>query len=230
MAYGRILPPDVLAAPRKGCVNLHASILPKYRGAAPITWAIVLGERETGISLMQMDEGMDTGPVFSVRRVPIASEMNAADLSAALAEAAAEVVRDDLPRVLAGELVASPQPVEGVSHARMLEKQDGVVSFAKPARAVLDHVRGMNPWPGAQTSVEQKGQPRTLKLLRLAPSDREVAGPPGRATVDGERVFVRCEDAAVEVISAQLEGKRPQPAAELVRGRALADGTTLGEA
>src|SRR5262249_4995382 len=136
IAYGRILPPAVLEAPRRGCLNLHASILPKYRGAAPITWAIVRGEAETGISLLAMDEGMDTGPVFSIHRLPIGAETTAGELTVALGRLAAEVVHADLARAVAGELAAAPQDHAAATLAPILEKEQGRIPWARPAREV----------------------------------------------------------------------------------------------
>lgn len=227
IAYGRILPPAVLTAPRHGCVNLHASILPKYRGAAPITWAIVRGERETGIALMQMDEGMDTGPVFTVHTTPIGPDTTADDLALELGSLAARVVRTDLPRVLAGELVATPQDHAAATIAPLLEKQDGRVDWAKPARLVHDHVRGMTSWPGAFTTAQGK----TLKVLetRLGVEDGE-AGAPGTVVSAGKGgIEVACGRGTVRLLRAQLEGKKALGATDLVGGRAIAAGMVLGE-
>src|SRR6185295_16413735 len=138
MAYGRILPPAVLGAPRRGCLNLHASLLPKYRGAAPIQWAIMRGERETGISLMQMDEGLDTGPVYSRRSLPIGPEENAAELAERMAELAAEVVRSDVPRAIRGELVAEPQNEPEASLAPPIEREHTEVAWARPALEIVN--------------------------------------------------------------------------------------------
>jgi len=226
MAYGRILPPAVLAAPRRGCMNLHASILPKYRGAAPITWAIVSGETETGVALMQMDEGMDTGSVFTQHRIPIGPEMTADELAVELGRLAAVVVREDLERAVNGELIATPQDHTAATYAPMLEKEHGRISFTRPARAVHDHVRGMTPWPGAFTAVNKK----TLKVLasRVLTEGGE-AGPPGRivaATKEG--IDVACAPGTLRILRAQLEGKKALAAAELVAGRTLREGMVLG--
>ncbi len=226
MAYGRILPKGVLDAPRIGCVNLHASILPKYRGAAPITWAVVDGESTTGISVMQMDEGMDTGPVYAVAEVPIGPDMTAGELSAALAERARGVVIEVLPRVVAGELTAAPQDHTRATMARMLEKKDGLVDFTQPAKKVHDHVRGMSPWPGAFTSANGKG----LKLLatRLV-EGVDAGGPPGKIVMAHRgRIEVACGEGRVELVTAQLEGRKALGASELVGGRAITEGMQLG--
>jgi methionyl-tRNA formyltransferase len=160
VAYGRILPKDVLAAPRLGCVNVHASLLPKYRGAAPITWAVVNGEPETGITLMQMDEGMDTGAMLEQFVTPIVPEETAGELSERLSALGALAVRKGLPKYVAGGYTPVTQDHAKATHASMLEKEMGRIDFAKPARAVHDHVRGMTPWPGAFTASRGK----TLKV------------------------------------------------------------------
>jgi methionyl-tRNA formyltransferase len=225
MAYGRILPQGVLDAPRRGCMNLHASILPKYRGAAPITWAIVDGETKTGVALMQMDAGMDTGAVFGVREVAIGPDMTAGDLSSALASCAAEVVRLDLQRAVSGELTAAPQPEEGVSHARLLTKEDGRVDFRRSAKQVHDHARGMSPWPGAFTSVGEK----TLKVLETRLAEGSADAPPGTVVLaKRDRVEVACGSGRIAILRAQLEGKKALGAQDLVSGRVLAEGAVLG--
>lgn len=226
IAYGRILPPAVLEAPRRGCINLHASLLPKYRGAAPITWAIVRGETETGISVMQMDEGMDTGPVFTRTAIPLGEEMTADELGAALGRLAAELVGRDLPRIVAGELTASPQDNDAATLAPILEKENGRIDFAQPARAVHDHVRGMTPWPGAFTAVEGK----TLKILESrVGAEAHPEAKPGTVILAGKRgIEIACGTGSLSILRAQLEGRKPLGAAELVGGRALREGQILG--
>jgi methionyl-tRNA formyltransferase len=228
IAYGRILPPAILEAPRHGCINLHASLLPKYRGAAPIIWAIVRGESETGISVMQMDEGMDTGPVFTRTAIPIGPETTADELGVALGVLAAELVARDLPRIVRGEITATPQDHAAMTLAPILEKENGRIDFTAPARAVHDHVRGMTPWPGAFTTASGK----TLKILesRVVDSPYTSTAAPGtvvHATKQG--VDVACGDGAlIRILRAQLEGRKPLGAAELVGGRALHEGQLLG--
>jgi methionyl-tRNA formyltransferase len=227
MAYGRILTRAVLDAPRLGCVNLHASILPLYRGAAPITWALVDGQTETGVSLMQMDEGMDTGPVLAVQRVPIDPSWNAEDLSSALATCAADVVRKELPRLARGELEPVAQDSTRATHARLLEKEDGRIPWGKPARAVHDHVRGMTPWPGAYTTLPDG---RVLKVLRAHPEETAASGPAGTVVrANKHTLLVACGAGALAVAIAQVEGKKALTAAELVGGRTLAEGMVLGD-
>jgi methionyl-tRNA formyltransferase len=225
MAYGRILPKAVLDAPRLGCVNLHASILPRYRGAAPITWSVVNGERATGVSLMQMDEGMDTGPVFTWREVPIDPDATAGEVGEQLAACAADVVRLDLPRVLAGELRAVPQDAAAATVAPMLRKDDGRIDWTKPAARVHDHARGMTPWPGAWTTLGGK----LIKILATRRAPGPAGGAPGEVVVAHKgRCEVACGEGRVEIVRAQVEGKKALGATELVAGRTLAVGTLLG--
>ena len=231
MAYGRILPTAVLSAPRLGCVNLHASLLPRWRGAAPITWAIAAGDRETGVCLMQMDEGMDTGPVFSRRTTPVSQTDTAQTLSETLAELAAELVRADLPRVLSGELVAVPQAAENVTHARLLLKQDGRIDFTRSALEVHAVVRAMTPWPGAFTTVDGK----LLKIRETRVDPRSATGLPPDLLVPGSvcaadrsGVFISCGEGTLQLLVGQLEGRRALSGPELVAGRALCRGVRLG--
>jgi len=226
MAYGRILPKGVLEAPKQGCINLHASLLPKYRGAAPITWSVVLGEATTGVALMQMDEGMDTGPVFTMRQVPIGRDATAGEVSELLAECARVMVLEDLPRAVAGQLVAQPQAHDEATHARMLTKDDGRIDWSRTAAQVHDHVRGMSPWPGAWTRLDGK----LLKILETRKSPDGPAAPAGTIVVaEKGRVEIACGEGRVELLRAQLEGKRALGAADLVAGRTMRSGLRLGE-
>lgn len=224
LAYGRILPADVLAAPRFGCLNLHASLLPKYRGAAPIQWAIISGESCTGISLMQMDVGLDTGPVFTRHEIPIGAEETAGELAERLSLLAADVVRRDLPRVLAGELVATPQDAARATLAPPLQREHGSIDWTRPSKEVHDRIRGLAPRPGAHTTLRGK-QLRVARtaLLRAAP-----ALAPGVVRAERREVLVGTGDGAVELVRAQLEGRREVAAVDLVNGRALAEGDVLG--
>jgi methionyl-tRNA formyltransferase len=218
------VPPDVLAAPRRGFLNLHASILPKYRGAAPINWAIARGETETGISLMQMDEGLDTGPVYTVRRCAIGDDDTAGDVAARLAVLAAEVVREDVPRAVRAELDLVPQDASRATLAPILKKQDGEIDWSKPARAVHDHVRGMTPWPGAFTRVDGK----LLKVLATKLATLRSDAPPGTiVAADTGGVLVASGDGLLEIVRAQVEGRKALSARELVAGRTLAAGARL---
>ncbi|HEX4475898.1 MAG TPA: methionyl-tRNA formyltransferase [Polyangiaceae bacterium] len=226
LAYGRILPPAVLAAPRHGCMNLHASLLPRYRGAAPIQWAIIRGETETGISLMQMDEGLDTGPVFSVRKTPLGPDDDAATLGARLSELAAEVVELDLPEAVAGIVHAVPQNNDAATFAPPLTREHGRITWDATARAVVDLVRGLAPRPGATTTVGG----RTLKLLvaRRGPSGTRTHAPGTVVQADRGGVLVQAGDGLVEIVKGQLEGKKAVTGSDLANGRVVAVGLALG--
>ena len=225
LAYGRILPRAVLDAPRLGCMNLHASLLPKYRGAAPINWAIIAGETETGVSLMQMDEGLDTGPVLSQRPLTIGSEETAGELAARIGEIASEAVREDLARAIAGELVPRPQNDAEATYAPPLRAEHLVVDFARTAREVHNFVRGLSPRPGARSSLDG----RLLRLLKVSAWFGPIPGDPGALRVFSRRPpLVACGQGAVEILEAQLEGRRVQTGVDLVNGRILRDGQRLG--
>lgn len=225
-AYGRILPPAVLATPRLGCVNLHASLLPKLRGAAPIQWAIARGEQETGISLMQMDEGLDTGPVFTRRAIPISDECTGGELTEQLASLATTVIREDLPLVFGGA-PALPQDNTLASHAPPIEKPDLVLNFNHSALELARRVRAFAPAPGAFCYIGNK----RLKLL----SAREVTGAeapssaaPGTViAAQGELLWVQTGRGVLGIIEAQPEGKRAMRVRDLINGRALTQGTLL---
>jgi methionyl-tRNA formyltransferase len=228
IAYGRILPPDVLAATGKGFVNVHASLLPRYRGAAPITWAIVRGEAETGVTLMLLDAGMDTGPMLDRFVIPILPDETAGELSVRIAALGALAVRTHLARFVAGELVATPQDSSLATLAPMLDKKDGLIDWSHAARRVHDHVRGMNPWPGAFTTLQGK----TVKVhaTQVSPLARAGAVPGEVIGADKSRVLVACGDAgrSSELVRVQLEGKKAVRAADWHMGRGVKEGDRLG--
>ena len=227
VAYGRILPPPVLAAPVHGCLNLHASLLPAYRGAAPIQWAIANGERETGISLMQMDAGMDTGPVFALRRLPIGDTMTGGELTRALAELAAAMVGEEFLAALAGKLQALPQDHERATTAPPITKEHLAIDWSRPSARIVDQVRAFAPTPGAFTFAAG----RRLKILEARAGSGNAGAPPG--TILGARaaaVEVACGDGSVEVWRAGAEGKNVQSGRDLLNGRWLEPGQRLGPA
>lgn len=224
MAYGRILPLDVLLAPRHGSLNLHASLLPKYRGAAPIQWAIAHGEHETGISLMRMEAGMDTGPVFCRRAVAIGPEETAGQLAERLSLLAAEVTRNDLARTLSGELVAIPQDEAAATYAPPIDRTTAAVQWTRRAPEIMNLVRAMAPRPGAHTRIRNK----ELKLWQVTCTSGS-AFPPGHVSLlESGRVLVACGEGAIEIHRAQLEGRRVADARDLINGRILRSGDTLG--
>jgi methionyl-tRNA formyltransferase len=223
VAYGRILPPEVLAAPKHGCLNVHASLLPKYRGAAPIQWAIIRGERETGVTLMQMDAGMDTGDMLAKRTLAIDEWVTAGQLHTRLAPLGAELLVEGLAKLTAGTLVREEQDDAAATMAPMLTKETGRVDFGAGARVVRDLVRGCDPWPTAYTSLG--GEP--LKLFRAkVVSGRGAPGVVIGADRDG--LLVGCGDDAIAFAELQLPGKKRMPAAALLAGRQMPVGTKLG--
>lgn len=230
VAYGRILPKDVLSGPRLGCVNVHASLLPKFRGAAPIAWSIAAGETETGITLMKLDEGMDTGPTFARIETQIGPDETAGELARRLARLGADAVREWLPKFVAGQCRLDPQDDAGATLAPMLDKEHGRIDWSKTAPAVHDHVRAMNPWPGAFTA----SRGRTLKVHSTRVADGTLLGIRGEmragqvALADKRRVLVACGKGYVEVVTVQPEGKRAMGAGEWTMGRAVAEGDVLG--
>ncbi len=224
VAYGKILPKDVLEAAPHGCLNIHGSLLPKYRGAAPIQWAVIDGEAVTGVAIMQLDEGMDTGPVFAMREVPIEDDDTSGTMYEKLAPVGAELLLEVLAGIAAGTAVATAQDEAGASHARMLKKTDGAIDWSRPAAAVASHVRGMDPWPGAYTDLD--GERVKLFGARV----RDGAGAPGEVLgVDTDGMAIACGDGVVVVAEIQAPGKRRMPVDAFTAGRAVAPGTVLGQ-
>lgn len=224
LAYGRILPADILRVAPHGAINLHASLLPRHRGAAPIAWSIIRGDRETGVSLMQMDEGMDTGPVLSRRAIGIAADETAGTLTVRLAELSATVVREDLPRALRGELAAEPQDQALATQAPPLTREHGRVDFSASAVSLGNLARGLAPRPGAHTTAGGK----TLRLTLVRPDHHRLEGPPGRVTLVDGAPWVATGEGSLELVRAQLEGRKEVSGRDLVNGRALTDGVVLG--
>ena len=230
VAYGRILRRDVLDGPRLGCVNVHGSLLPKYRGAAPITWAVVRGESETGVTLMKLDEGMDTGPTFARVTMPIAPDETAGELGVRMASLGAAAVTEWLPKYVAGACTLEAQDNERATLAPILEKENGRIDWATPAQRVHDHVRGMNPWPGAVTTA--RGRPVKVHATRIVTAGNVDAAPAANAgqvvLADKSRILVACAAGTVELVTVQPEGKRAMRGLEWAMGRGVAEGDVLG--
>ncbi len=226
VAYGRILPVDVLSGPRLGSVNVHASLLPKYRGAAPIAWAVVNGERSTGVTLMKLDEGMDTGPTFARIATAIGPEETAGELAVRLSRIGADAVREWLPKYVAGSCALEPQDEALATAAPMLDKEHGRIAWSKPALEVHDHVRGMSPWPGAFTTA--RGRTVKVHAARVVRGERANTSPGEVVVADKTRVIVACGADCLELVSVQPEGKRPMAASEWAMGRGVAEGDLLG--
>lgn len=211
VAYGLILPQPVLDAPRLGCLNIHASILPRWRGAAPIHRAVMAGDAETGVAIMQMEAGLDTGPVLAEARTPIAPEDTTGDLHDRLAGMGAALIAEVLDRL---PLDAVPQPDEGVTYAAKIDKAEARIDWTRPAAEVDQLIRGLSPFPGAWCEVAGE----RVKLLRA----RVVPGEGAPGAVLGPLV-VACGAGAIEVLELQRQGKRPLPTAEALRGMTLPD-------
>jgi methionyl-tRNA formyltransferase len=223
VAYGLILPKPVLDAPRHGCLNLHGSALPRWRGAAPIQRAVMAGDPTTAAMVMRMDEGLDTGPVCLARTLEIGPNMTAGDLHDAMAVEGAELVAEALARVESGTLSCTPQPAEGITYASKIEKAETRIRFDRPATEVHNHIRGLSPFPGAWFEAGPAGRRERMKVLRSELSAGH--GPPG-TVLDGAPT-IACATGAIRLIEVQRAGKRPMSARELMRGFDLPAGTIL---
>ena len=212
-AYGQILPTEILTLPKYGCINIHASLLPRYRGAAPITWAIVRGETEAGNTIMQMDQGMDTGAILLQERIPIDPKDTAGTLTEKLSKQGAKMITAALPLIAAGKLTPMPQDSSQATLAPLLKKEDGRIDWERGAQAIHDRVRGMNPWPGAYTVLDNK----IVKLIETAAVDG--SSEPGRLLeTDRNTLFAGTGSGLLQLLTIQPEGKKPMSAAEFLRG------------
>jgi methionyl-tRNA formyltransferase len=222
VAYGLILPVPVLDAVPLGCFNLHASLLPRWRGAAPINRAIMAGDAESGVMVMRMAEGLDTGPIALAERLPIAADMTAGDLHDALARRGADLMVRALGALERGTLQLTPQPDEGVTYAAKIDKAETRIDWSRPWRQVHDHIRGLSPFPGAWFELPGS-PPARVKVLRSTRG--EGSGAPG--TVLADRLTIACQDGAVRLLEVQRAGKQPMKAEEFLRGAKIAPGTRL---
>ena len=220
VAYGLILPKPVLDAPRLGCFNLHASALPRWRGAAPINRAVMAGDTETAVMAMKMEEGLDTGPIAMAERVAIGPDMTAGELHDALSRLGADLMVRMLGALERGSLQLTPQPGEGVTYATKIDKHETRIDWAKPWQAVHDHCRGLAPFPGAWFELPGAGR---IKVLRTTSS--EGSGVPGTAL--DAHLTIACGDGAVRILELQRAGGRPMRTEEFLRGTAVAAGTRL---
>lgn len=223
VAYGLLLPAAVLDAPRFGCFNVHASKLPRWRGAAPIQRAIMAGDTETAVNIMRMDEGLDTGPVCLGRDVPISADTTAGDLHDTLSALGAELMVEALAQLEAGTLKATPQPHDGVTYAAKIDKRETRIDFGKTAHEVADHIRGLSPYPGAWFEASLGAKPERIKVLRASAISQH--GEPG-VLLDGE-LTIACGEGAVRIEELQRAGKQPMKASDFLRGTRLAPGTHL---
>jgi methionyl-tRNA formyltransferase len=217
VAYGMILPQAILDAPKLGCFNLHASLLPRWRGAAPINRAIMAGDTETGVMVMKMDIGLDTGDVAMAERLAISDVMTAADLHDALAPLGGDLMVRAMGALERGKLQLTRQSAEGVTYAAKIEKAEARIEWTRPARDVLRHIHGLSPFPGAWCEIAIEGAPARIKILRGEIADR--SGAPGDLLDD--RLTVACQQGALRILELQRAGKQPMKAEEFLRGSPL---------
>lgn len=223
VGYGQIIPAAVFDWPKLGTVNVHASLLPKYRGAAPIQWAIANGETVTGVTTMRIEAGLDTGDIFLVRETGIGPEETASELSLRLAAMGAELLTETLRGLEAGTITPRKQDDAAATYAPILKKEDGRVDWTRSARAISNQARGFDPWPGAFTKF--RGELLQLRRVRAV---EESAGGPGRIEVAGRALKVACGEGGLEVLELQPEGKRRMTAPEFLNGRRPESGEMLG--
>jgi methionyl-tRNA formyltransferase len=224
VAYGLILPLPVLDAPRLGCINAHASLLPRWRGAAPVQRALLAGDAETGITIMRMDEGLDTGPILLEQALAIAPDMTAQALHDALAGAAGPLLVRALDGHAEGSLIAQPQSAEGASYAAKIEKSDGAIEWSAPAVTILRQVRALNPWPGV--NFTQQGE--RLRLLAAEPATGRAGAAAGEALDDALTIACGADGSeAVRLVRLQRAGRKAQATDAFLRGYAIAPGARL---
>lgn len=216
VAYGLILPKSVLAAPRLGCFNVHASLLPRWRGAAPINRAIMAGDTESGVTIMKMNEGLDTGAMAMAERIPIGADMTAGDLHDALSRLGADLMLRALAAAERGSLALTPQPAAGVTYAEKISKNETRINWSKPWKQVHDHIRGLSPFPGAWFEIDGV----RVKALRSTRGDG--SGTAGTALND--KLTIACDAGAVRLTQVQRAGKQPMSADEFLRGTPVKPG------
>lgn len=221
-AYGMILPKEVLDTPKYGCINIHASLLPRWRGAAPINHAIWAGDDKSGVCIMQMDEGLDTGPVLMKGEVPITAETNATSLYDALAAQGGELIVKTLDLIASGNAPEPQiQPEEGVTYASMLSKEDGLIDWSRSAVEIERQMRALTPWPGVWTTIEGK---------RLKVHAAEIAEGTGNAgeVIDAKKLIIACGEGAIKLVQVQPENKKAMDGASFVNGSHIKVGDKLG--
>jgi len=222
-AYGKILPKNILDLPPSGCINVHASLLPKYRGAAPINWTIIRGEKITGITTMKMDEGMDTGDMLLKKELKVEDEDTGETLSQKLCHVGAELLIETLTLLKEGKLNPIPQDNSQATYAPMLKKEDGKIDWQKPAEEIRNLIRGILPWPGAYTTLDGK----LLKIYRANVSDSN--GKPGEVIKSDSHILrIGTGSGALDVLELQIEGGKRLKVEEFLRGRKINEGSVLG--
>jgi len=226
-AYGQILPQAILDLPRFGCLNVHTSLLPKHRGAAPIQWAILDGDAATGVTIMKMDAGLDTGAILTQQSTPIHADDNSQTLHDRLAQLGATLLVQTIRDHVAGKTTPRPQPAEGVSYARKITKEDGLLDWTQPARVLWNRIRAFTPWPGAFTHLATGDKSPLLKVWQAEIA--EESGQPGHILqADKSGLTVACGHHSLRILELQLEGGRRMTAAEFLTGHHLKTGDRLG--
>ena len=236
VAYGQILPPVLLSLPAFGCVNVHTSLLPKYRGAAPIQWAIANGDSETGVTIMQMDAGLDTGPVLTARHIPILTTDDSQSLHDRLALLGAELLVETIPDYVSGKIQPQPQPASGSSYAARIKKEDGRIDWGRPAWEIWNRLRAFTPWPGAFTYLPASTTGTTapakrllLKICRAEPADG--SGSPGEILAANKNgIIIACGQGALRIIELQREGGKRMTAEAFLTGYSLQPGVSFSNA
>lgn len=229
-AYGQILPPSILELPPFACLNVHTSLLPKYRGAAPIQWALLNGDAETGVTIMQMEPTLDTGPILNRAVTPIAAEDNAQTLHDRLATLGGELLARTIPDYIAGRIIPQAQSATGVSYARKITKEDGLLDWRLPARVLWHRLRGLTPWPGTFTFLPAEPRPLLLKVWEAEPVLRTGNVPGEILEVDREGLVVACGEGALRILSVQREGGRRLSLREFLAGHTLLPGQRFASA
>lgn len=226
-AFGQIIPKALLELPRYGCINIHASLLPKYRGAAPIQWAVIDGEQVSGVTIMQMDEGLDTGDMLAKTEVPLDPEETGGSLFDKLSEAGAKLLAETLPKLEQGGLEPEKQPADSpTAYARMIRKEDGRMDWTQPAEILERKIRGLNPWPSAYTKLNGK----ILKIWKAEVLPGNSGNAPGTVTEAGRAGFcVQTGNGCLKLLEVQLEGKKRMEAEAFLRGFHTDPGTVMGE-
>ncbi len=227
-AYGQLLPSSILALPTHGCINVHTSLLPKYRGAAPIQWAILNDETETGVTIMQMVEKLDAGAILAQRATTIAPEDNAATLHDRLAQIGAELLLETLPGCVNNTITPQPQEESAASYARKITKEDGRLDWSLPARTLWNRIRAFTPWPGAYTTIPGAATARLLKIWKATVLDHRSGNPGEVIEASGDTLVVACGESALRIHELQLEGGRRITTAQFLAGHRCQPGDRLG--
>lgn len=225
VAFGQILPKEILELPKFGCVNVHASLLPKYRGAAPIQWAVIDGEPVSGVTTMLMDVGLDTGDMLEAREIPLDKKETGGSLFEKLSRLGGELILSTLEKLENGTAVRTPQGESGTSYAKMLNKSMGEIDWSMDALRIERLIRGLNPWPSAYTFLNGK----TVKIWEAEVTEEAPTGRPGRVRVTKDRLLVETGSGFLSVTELQLEGKKRMDTAAFLRGFQIEDGVILGE-